>query len=246
MEVEFVRGVKMGVDTAKDVYTESKSLGIELSVHSPYYVNLNSPDDDKRMASVKRIKDSARIGSICGAKSIVIHPGFYMKNPKKSVYGRIKNTLRDIHDGLIEEGVEVTLRPETTGRRTQFGTLEELINLSAELEGVEPCIDFSHIHARTGRFNSEKEYGEVLEKIEEKLGKESLENMHIHVSGIEYSLKGEKEHLNLLDSDLRFEELLKTWRDFNIRGLVICESPNLEVDALLLQKSYRKVIEVDN
>ena len=124
------------------------------------------------------------------------------------------------------------------GKRTQFGTLEEVLALSAEIEGVMPCLDFSHMHARVGKENTHSEFMIILSKVEEVLGKEGLSNMHIHVSGIEYDRNGEKKHLTLKESDFNYPELLRAFKEFEIRGLVICESPVLEEDALLLRKTY--------
>jgi deoxyribonuclease-4 len=162
-----------------------------------------------------------------------------MKSRKSSVLSRVKKLLKGIQIDLYDEGVEVILRPETTGKRTQFGSLEEVLSLSAEVEGIQPCIDFSHLHARTGRSNSKEEFKTILSTIETQLGRRALDDMHIHLSGIEYSRKGERNHLNLLDSDLKFSELLEAWKEFDIKGLVISESPNLEGDATLLRDSYK-------
>ncbi len=34
-------------------------------------------------------------------------------------------------------------------------------------------------------------------------------------------------------------ELLKVWKEFNINGIVIPESPNIEKDGILLQKTWK-------
>ncbi|MEK6948632.1 MAG: TIM barrel protein, partial [Nanoarchaeota archaeon] len=136
----------------------------------------------------------------------------------------------------------IWIRPETTGKETQFGNLDEILDLSAEFNNVMPCIDFAHFHARTnGKYNSYKEFSEILEKVEKKLGKKGLENMHIHITGIAYSEKGEKNHLNLEGSDLKYKELIKALKDFKVKGVMISESPNIEEDALLCKKVYEKI-----
>jgi deoxyribonuclease-4 len=109
------------------------------------------------------------------------------------------------------------------------------------VEGVFPGIDFAHLHARSGEINSYPEFVAVMEIIEKKLGRRGLENMHIHLSGIEYGERGERRHLNLLDSDFHYRELLQVLKEMKVKGRVICESPNLEEDALLLQKIYREL-----
>jgi deoxyribonuclease-4 len=242
MEIEFVRGVRMGVDQAQVVNATANKLNVALSIHAPYYINLNSPLEKKLRASMDRIIQSARIGLICGAESIAFHAAYYQKDEPKIVYSRVKKSLKEMRSQLDNEGVDVILRPETTGKPTQFGSLEELLNLSNELDGVLPCIDFSHLHARTGRNNSKEEFSDILAAIEDAVGKEALDNMHIHVSGIEYTSKGEKKHLNLKESDMRYLELVKAWKEFDIKGLVISESPNLEVDAMLMRDAYGEIL----
>jgi len=236
MELEFIRGVKMGESTAIRVNKIAKESNIRLSVHAPYYINLNG-EGETLVKSRERILDSARIGSICGAGSVVIHAGFLHKGARKAAYGRIKSQLAQIRGQLKSEGNDIILRIETMGRSSQFGTLDEVLEIT-EVEGVLPCIDFSHLHALTGKLNSREEFNHILKRVEKTLGREGLEDMHIHVSGIEYTEKGEKRHLVFDESDLNYKELAQAFCDFNIKGMVISESPNLEVDALRLKKEY--------
>lgn len=240
MELEFVRGVKMGEKTARAVHEAAKQLDIRLSVHAPYYINLNA-EGETLEASKERIMNSARIGAVCGAKSVVVHAGFIQKYPRGVVYERIKKAIIDIMEKLKSEGVDSTLRIETMGRGSQFGSLEEALAIT-EVDGVLPCIDFSHLHAVTGKNNSREEFDSILAQVEEKLGRRGLDDMHIHVSGIEYSDKGEKNHLVFSESDFKYKELTQAFSDFNIKGMVICESPNLEDDALALKKEYDGVV----
>lgn len=239
MELEFVRGVKMGEKTARAVHDAAKLHGIGLSVHAPYYINLNA-EGETLSASMERILNSARIGHICGAKSVVIHAGFIQKNSREAVYEKIKMAVTDIMETLRNEGVDITLRIETMGRSTQFGSLDEALAIT-EVDGVLPCIDFSHLHAISGMNNSREEFGSILRKVEEKLGRAGLDNMHIHVSGIEYSAKGEKNHLVFAESDFKYKELAQAFMDFGIGGMVICESPNLEDDAMALKSEYERL-----
>ncbi len=241
MELAFVRRVAMGEKTAWEVMRAAEEYEVRLSVHAPYYVNLNSPEVDKVRASRQRILQAARVGWLCGAQSVVFHPAFYHGDPPEIVCERVRGHLVELVEELRAEGNGTTLRPETTGKASQFGTLEELLVLSKEVEGVAPCVDFAHLHARTGAGNSYEEFTAFLELIERELGQAGLEDMHIHVSGIDYGPGGEKEHLNLADADLRYVELLQALRDFEVSGLVICESPSLEEDALLMQRLYRSL-----
>ncbi len=241
MEVEFVQGVRMKSAEATRVGQEAVQKGIRLSVHAPYFINLNAREEEKLAASRQRIFQAAFISGFLGASSVVFHPAFYLGDPPEKVYQAVKKNLEDVLAKLKENNIKAVLRPEVTGKGTQFGTLEEVLNLCHELDGVSPCIDFSHWHARTGANNTYGEFQNILKTIESRLGRTALDDMHIHVSGIAYTSKGENKHLLLDESDLNYRDLLRALKDNDVGGLVICESPNLEEDALLLQHTYQNL-----
>ncbi|RLE65435.1 MAG: hypothetical protein DRJ38_03760 [Thermoprotei archaeon] len=242
MELEFVRSINISENKAPEVKKVSKEYGVLLTCHGQYYINLNSKDEAKVQASVERILKAAKIAYLSGAWSLTFHAAYYMNDEPQVVYERIKNHLKHIVKELEDQGIEIWIRPETTGKPTQFGTLQELIKLSQEVEYVLPTIDFAHLHAREGGgYNSYEEFVDVLAKLEEGLGRLVLNNMHIHVSGIEYGPKGETRHVNLKESDFNYKDLLKALRDFKVKGVIICESPNLEEDAMLLKHTYLRL-----
>ena len=242
MEVEFVQGVKMSPDVAVSVGELAARKNVVLTAHGPYFVNLNAVEPQKVHMSKERILQTARIAALFGARSITFHAAFYLKSTPAETYAVVKRHLQEVVNILQKEGNKVTISPEVTGKPSQFGTLEELLRLSSELEGVAPCLDFSHWHARTGKANSYQEFLDILDQIERKLGRQGLDNMHIHLSGIAYGNKGEIKHLMLPDSDLQYAELLKALKERRAKGVVICESaPYLEQDALLLQQTYREL-----
>ncbi len=242
MELEFVQKVRMGEQTAMQVAEVAKKAGIRLSAHAPYYINFNSPDPDKVEASKQRLLLTARIGSICGAESAVFHTAFYMGSPPSEVYDRVRKCLTDVIQQLDKDKIRIWVRPEVMGKGSEFGTIDEVIRLSNEFERVLPALDVAHWHARDGKFNSYNEFIEVFHQIESGLGRRGLDNMHVHFSGIKYGKSGEISHLNFGDSDFNYTELLKAFRDVNAKGLVICESPNLEQDAVLLRDTYKELL----
>jgi deoxyribonuclease-4 len=239
MELEFVRSINITKENAPLVKKKAEEEKVLLTCHAPYFINLNSQEPKKKHASMYRIEKSAEILNLCGGWSVCFHPGFYMKMNKGKVFENIKSRIKEIRERLDNKGINVWIRPETTGKPTQFGNLRELLQISQAIEKVMPVVDFSHLHARTnGKYNTEEEFKEVLESVEKYLGREGLDNMHIHLSGIEYTEKGEKNHLILEESDIHYETLLNIWKEFKIKGVVVSESPNIEGDALLLQEIY--------
>jgi len=243
MELEFVRSINITKERAPTIKGIAKKENVVLTCHAPYFINLNAIEKPKLYASMNRILNSARITHLCGGYSVTFHAGFYLKMEPEKVYNNIRDKIKEIRKTLDNEGVDIWLRPETTGKPTQFSGLKDLLNISQEVEGVMPCVDFAHMHARTaGKNNTTEEFRDMLQQIEKALGKEGLKNMHIHMSGINYTEKGERNHLILEQSDMNYKDLLKVWKEFKIAGVVICESPNIEEDAKLLQETYRNTL----
>ena len=242
MEIEFVRGVKMSVSAAREVGEMARKMDIVLTAHGPYFINLLSPEGEKVEASRRRIVETAVVANAAGGWSITFHAAYYGKYTREEAFRLVAERMEDIVEELKARGVKIWVRPETTGKVTQWGTLEEIIALSQEVDMVMPCVDFAHIHARTnGRFNTKEEWRRLMEKLEDELGKEAIHNMHIHISGINYGEKGEKNHLNLEESDLKWRELIEVLKEFDARGVIVSESPNIEGDALLLKRYWEEI-----
>ena len=242
MELEFVHSVNITLDKAPDVAKAAESSEVLLTCHAPYFINLNASEPQKRGSSRSRILSSAKVLDACHGYSVCFHPGFYLGMESSEVYRNVKAELEKILEEVKSLGLKVWIRPETTGKPTQFGSIDELVDLSSEFDQVLPVVDFSHLHARTnGRFNTRQEFEQTMELIEKKLGKEGVHNMHIHLSGINYGPKGEKNHLVLRESDMNYKAVLHVLRDFSAKGVLVCESPNIEEDALLLKKAFESL-----
>jgi deoxyribonuclease-4 len=240
MELEFVHGVRMPEAEALQIAAIAGNRGLRLSAHAPYYINLNAHDPEIMKASQLRLYQAARAASQCGAGDVAFHAAFYLGDPPEKVYEVVKQHLSEVLEDLDKDNIKVKLRPELMGKPSQFGALNEVLRIADELPNVAPCIDWAHWHARTSAFNTYNEFATVLSQIKERLGDAALNDMHMHVAGIAYSEKGEREHLNLRESDFSYRELLQAFKDFKVGGLLICESPNLEDDALCLKKTYKQ------
>jgi deoxyribonuclease-4 len=245
LEIAWVQSVRVSDETCAQIKQTAESAGISLSVHAPYFINLNSQTDELMRKSDERLLAAARAGFKAGAYDIVFHPGSYHSQPPEQVYERAKEKLLEITGILREEGVTVNLRPETMGKSAMFGTLDEVIQLSKDVPGVLPCIDWAHLHARTGdgTFNTYDEFADALRRVREHLGDRGIKHMHFHMSGIDYGPKGEKEHLPLNEADVNYRALLQAFIDFGVEGTVGVEAPLPfhVADALTLQATYRRL-----
>ncbi len=239
LELEFVHGVRISDKSRESVINAVKASGKIITAHAPFYVNLNAREDDKVEASAQRIIETAETTNELGGFSITFHAGFYLNQEPQMVYEKIASQIKSITDSLNSVGNKIWIRPETTGKATQWGDLEEIVRLSKEFETVLPCIDFSHLHARyNGIVNTYDEFAQIFETIGNELGQVALDNFHAHVAGIEYTAKGERKHLNLEESDFNYKDLLRAFKTFNVKGVIVCESPNIEDDAKLLKDYY--------
>ncbi len=236
LEVEFVHGVRYSPKTREAILNRGDKI---ITHHGPYYINLNAKEEDKIDASITRVLDTARAGKDLGAYSITYHAAFYLGENSAAVTEKMIERHKVITDTLQKEDNNIWIRPETTGKNSQWGTLEEIVELSKNFSQVLPCIDFAHIHARNnGIYNTYDEFSKILEYIGNNLGDTALNNFHAHAAGIEYSQKGEKRHLIFDEADFNYKDLLRVLKNFNVKGVIVCESPNIEIDTKILKDYY--------
>ncbi len=234
VEIEFVHSIWMTEKDAKSISELNKKLKLSLSIQAPYYINLNSFEKSKIEASKKRILKCCEIGSILGAKYIVFHAGFYQKDSKEKTFENIKEQILEMQKEIKKHGWKTELAPETTGKSSQFGSLEELLKMKKET-GCHLCIDFSHLKARSG---GKLSYEEIAEQI---ASSDSLSHAHLHChfSGIEFTEKGERRHILTEDKNIR--ELLTALKKHKLDCTIINESPNPLGDSIKMKKILGRI-----
>jgi deoxyribonuclease-4 len=242
LELGWVRAVRVTEDTCAAIKAAAQEQDVAISVHAPYYINLNA-DDEEWPKSRQRLMDAAHYGWLAGASDIVFHPGSYFERPPEEVLPVAIPRLQACVDELRAAGNPAVLRPETMGKSAMLGSLEDTLRMAQAIPGVVPCVDFAHLHARPGdgSLNSYDEWARLLEGYAAALGDAALRAMHIHLSGIEYGPKGEREHLPLQESDLNVRALLCALHDFGCQGRIMCESPRMEDDALYLKSLWEEI-----
>jgi deoxyribonuclease-4 len=242
LELAWVQSVRVSEAKCAEIKATAEACGVKLSVHAPYFINLNASDDEWPR-SCKRLMDAAHYGHLAGATDIVFHPGSYFGGEARAALDKAIPRLRQCVADLRAAGNPVTLRPETMGKSAMLGSLEDTLAMAEEIQGVQPCIDFAHLHARPGdgSANSYAEWQAMLKQVKKRLGPRALRSVHIHLSGIAYGPKGEKHHLPLKEGDLKYRELFKALRDAGVAGRVLCESPKMEADAQVMQRAWRTI-----
>jgi deoxyribonuclease-4 len=249
LEIAWVQSVRVTDEACAEIRAAALRHGVSLSIHAPYYINLNSQTVELMLKSDERLLAAARKGFLAGARDIVFHPGSYHSQDPALVYERARTKLVEITGILRSEGVDVHVRPETMGKGAMFGSLEECVRLAADVPGVLPCIDWAHLHARRGdgSFNSYEEFAGALELVKAELGEFGIANCHFHLSGIEYTAKGEKMHVPLNEADIRYRDLLQAFLDYGVAGTAAVEAPLPfhVADALTMQATYRRLRDKD-
>lgn len=227
-EIAFTYGVYIkSQKDAERIGKRAKELGVDLSIHAPYWINLNSVEKAKVHMSKQRILKCLEVGTWLGAKKIVFHPGYYGKIDKEKTYENIANAIKDIQKIRKEKKYTSELAPETTGKANVFGSPEEIKKLVDDTD-CSFCIDFAHILARYKNYR--------FEDLKKMFGGEV--SWHVHFSGIEYGDKGEKKHLQTENRD--WKELLENLpkhKDIKI----INESPSPFADAVNGMKIYKRI-----
>jgi len=244
MEIEFVHGVNMKEDAARETGAAAKKNDVLLSCHAPYYINCCSDELAKIDASVRHIVASALAAYWLGASPVVIHTGFYMKRAPSECRKIACRTYERCFEEMSALKIRgVALGAELTGKTSAYGSLDEIIDLASEfgLAKMAPVIDYAHYHAREGRLQEVGDYLKILEKVEKGLGSAAAGNFHCHFSGIAFTDKGERNHLPVSSNSPPFAPLAAAWRENGWAGKAICESPLLEKDALAMQKEYGKL-----
>lgn len=233
-EVEFTYGVNMSNDTAKQAGELAKKLKIDLSVHAPYYINLASEEKPKIHASINRILQSCEKAHHLGATHVVFHAAFYGKRNPAEVESMVQNALKEITAKLKEKKWDVILAPETTGKKSQFSGLDELIDIYKKMKSshVAFCTDFSHLYAREG---GKIDYDEVFGK----LRKSGLKHFHCHFSGITFTTKGERAHIKTTPEF--FRPLAKALLKYKLDVTIINESPAPFDDAVMMKKVLKSI-----
>jgi len=229
---------------AEKLGLEAKRNDVLLSVHGSYYINL-AGEKDVLEASKQRLIACANAAEWMGAYVAVFHPGFYGKIGKSGAFKKCVESLKDVVKTMESLGIRnVKLGAETMGRHVQLGSLEEILNICAEVDRTQLVIDWSHLHARgMGRFRTRLDFRSVVEEVENKLGIEAARNMHCHFTKIEFTEKGEKRH-HVLDEKKygpNFQLLAETISEFKLRPVVICETPMLDIDAMKMKNIFLEV-----
>ncbi len=228
------RGVRLSRETAQAIGQEASNYSIRMSVHAPYFINCASPEPERRKKSIEYLLQAARAASWLGGDRVVFHVGTPGRLDREEAFELARATIAEAHEALDGEGLSaIALCPETMGRPSQLGTLDEVLSLCLGDERLIPALDFGHLHViGLGTLNSEADFRAALQKMVDALGFERAKRFHAHFSRIEFGPKGEKRHMNFSDPGYGpdFRHLAPVLVEMGLEPVIICESAGDQAD----------------
>jgi deoxyribonuclease-4 len=244
MELEFVRGVKIKEENAKKLKPASKKFDIRLSAHAPYWVNCCATDKLKQETTKRNLFLSAQACMWAGARVSVFHPGYYQGKTPKECFQLTKDLFKRLKTHMAHHDVKgVKMGAETVGKKSQYGSLDECIELHNRIPEIMLVIDFAHLLSRGDwPCKTESDYSKLFAHIEKQIPG-YMKDFHAHFSCINYTEKGERNHLPLEGKNPPpYKPLMKVLAENGYGGVIISESPQLEIDALKMQKEYLQLV----
>jgi deoxyribonuclease-4 len=238
METPFTHGIHMSLETAKKLGKAAADVGVELSVHAPYFINFASESKKIVEESKKRIMDSLERGAAMNATVVVAHAGYYGKDKAKATE-MVFEACKEISENIEKIGWNIDFGLETMGKQKSWGTLDEIVEVSKRLKHVVPYLDAAHIYALEG---GHADFSKVFDKLEVL----KLRKYHSHFSGIKYSLirigqGNERQHVPMKEAGPDFEPFAKEILKRKVDITIISESPILEMDSLLMKSIFEKL-----
>jgi deoxyribonuclease-4 len=229
---------QMGQEKAEKLGANARENDVWLSMHGSYFINLCG-DKKTVEASKKRLLACATAAEWMKAHVVVFHVGFYGRRPHELAFRNCLTALKESVQTMKSLGIRnVKLGPETSGKLSQLGSLDEVLGICEAVEQTQLAIDWAHLHARdVGRFRTVEDFRKVVEKVEERLGTEAARSMHCHFTKIEFTEKGERRHHTLDEPRYGpdFAMLARVIADFRLRPVIISESPLLDLDAVKMR-----------
>jgi len=236
---------QMKKESAEKLGDNAKEHDVWLTVHGSYFINFCG-DETTIEASKNRLIACVTAAEWMGAHAVVFHPGFYGKRSREEALRVCTKAMREVKGRINALGItKVHLGPETMGKKSQLGSLNEILTLCENVEQTEPTIDWAHIHARNGGFiKAKNHYAKILDEIEKRLGTEAVKNLHVHYTPVEFTEKGEKVHHTMSEPGYgpSFRPFAELIHELDLKPVIISESPVLDKDSIKMRDILLKVL----
>lgn len=246
LEYQAVRGVKISEEAAVVLGENAQKYDCWLTLHGPYFINLSSDKPDTVEKSKVRLINSLRAAYWMGAHQVVFHPGYYGSYSHDKALKMCIGAISGVIERAKAEGItRVYLGPETTGKKTQVGSLDETLAMCESVDLTMPTIDLAHIHAREGGvIKTKDDYIKIIDTIENRLGTKAIKNLHIHFTRVEFTMQGEKRHHTMEEKEFGpdFKPFAEIVVEQRLKPVIISESPILDHDAIKMRGMFLQIL----
>lgn len=197
-ELQMTYGPRMSPETCREYRKVAEDHGVRISVHASYFIVFTSDDAVKIERSSDTLKRTYELTDLLGADVVVLHPGPLYGQPSQSVMDRFCENASRCLTAMGQTNIGLFV--ETAGKVGQLGSLQEILKLSSSLEGVHPCVDFGHVHARTlGTLDSQEPIARIVEELNNFQAKTPKKRLHFHYTPIHFGKRGEIQHKAIND-----------------------------------------------
>ncbi|MBU7032435.1 MAG: TIM barrel protein [Theionarchaea archaeon] len=230
LEYPMGHGIRLKSETAHRIGASGREHGVEVSLHAPYYLNF-AAGDESIMKWSRALHQTVELAECMNASITVIHPGWISGDDDRALC--LKRTIENLREFSSE-----TIGIETMGKLSAIGHFSEVLDICAAT-GHRPVMDFAHIHSLQP-LQSKNDFSSLFDRIESVLGHQ--DHFHTHFTGVEVKNGEEKKHLPMRGNEPNFAYLAETCIESGYDITVICESPELDRDALEMKKIYSSLL----
>lgn len=221
LEYQLGRGITIKKEKAEQIGKCGEEYQVEISLHAPYYLNF-SVRDETLQKWTGALHQTIELAALMHASITVLHPGWVVKGLERETC--LRNIISNLQDYK-------NLGIETMGKINSMGHFQEILEICAQT-GHRPVLDFAHIHSLQS-LKSRNDFVCLFEEVEKKLGHQS--HFHTHFTAVEVKNGEEKKHLPIEEGEPSFVHLAEAQRELGYNLTVICESPELDRDALKMK-----------
>jgi deoxyribonuclease-4 len=213
-------------DAATEIGEACAAAGIALSLHAPIAGFMGHAERGRKLNMAFGMLDhSAGIAKAAGCEVVVFHPGFLLGRTREDALDAVVEQLGELRARLEKKDRLVPFGVEVMGRVRDLGSLDDVCEIAARVDFVQPVLDFAHLHATSdGAYTDVDAFAAALEQADAVM--QPGLPFHIHFSDIAYANRNETRHLPYGDGTLRAEPLRDALARFERPATVISESPD--------------------
>ena len=127
-----------------------RETGLPVFVHSPYLINLGTPNEETASKSAHSLGHTMRRGADIGAGGVVVHTGSAVSGGREAGLARTRERLMPLLEELGEDVPPLLLEPMAGQGQVLCATVDDLVPYFEALdhhEHVGVCLDTAHLFA---------------------------------------------------------------------------------------------------